>query len=401
MRALPPLSQEPEKRILPLAGRSKFPQAGTTVFTVMSQLAQQHGAVNLGQGFPDFDPDPRLLACVTRALHEGLNQYAPMAGLTVLRQAVADKIRAFGGRSYDPDTEITITAGATEALTSSLLALVHPGDAVLVFEPVYDSYIPAIELAGGQAVRVPLGPDFKPDWAAVNDALRPEIRGVVINSPHNPGASCWTASDFEHLRRLCRAQDWWIVSDEVYEHMVFDGQSHYSVAHCPELSQRAVLVSSFGKSLHVTGWKIAYTAAPHTLTREIRQVHQYNTFSVATPLQAAIADYLQAHGDLLRALPDFYQAKRDHFRAGLAQTPLRMLPCEATYFQVVDYSAVSDQPDVAFAHWLTTHIGVACIPMSAFHQRPTTAHQVRFCFAKQESTLDTALERLQRLKDCI
>jgi methionine aminotransferase len=378
--------------------RSKFPQAGTTVFSVMSQLAQQYAAVNLGQGFPDFAPDNRLLDNVGKAMSAGLNQYAPMTGLTDLRRAVSEKISAFGGLSYDPDHEITITAGATEALTSSILALVHPGDAVLVFEPVYDSYAPAIALAGGQTVRVRLDADFRPDWPAVQRALTPAVRGIIINTPHNPSATVWSSADFHALRLLCREHDWWVISDEVYEHMVFDEQAHRSVAHCPELMQRSVLVSSFGKSLHVTGWKIAYAAAPARMSHEIRLVHQYNTFSVATPLQAAIATYLGAHGEALRQLPGFYQRKRDHFRNGLKGLPLRVLPCEATYFQVVDYSALSESDDQAFSRWLTEHIGVACIPLSAFYETAPDMRCVRFCFAKQDATLDEALRRLQRLK---
>lgn len=389
---------EANAAIVPSRRASKFPDAGTTVFTVMSQLAQKTGAINLGQGFPDFEPDPRLLAAVSKALTSGFNQYAPMTGLPALREAIRRKITDFGGRSYDPETEITVTAGATEALTSAILALVHPGDSVLIFEPAYDSYAPAIELAGGQVVRVALDADFRPDWAVISAAWTPAIRGVIFNSPHNPGASVWSDADLQQLTALCKQHDVWVIADEVYEHMVFDGQMHRSVAHYPDLASRSVLVSSFGKSLHVTGWKIAYMAAPAELSRELRLVHQYNTFSVATPLQAGIADYLNENGNVLKELPDFYQKKRDFFRNGLGGLGLQLLPCAGTYFQVVDYSAISDLNDRDFAHWLTQTIGVACIPLSAFYASAPQARRVRFCFAKQEQTLETALERLQALR---
>ncbi len=392
------LSHTQQTHILTSGVRTKFPNATTTVFTLMSQLATQHGAINLGQGFPDFQPDPQLLAAVTQAMNDGINQYAPMTGLPSLRNIIAKKIRHFGGRQYDPNEEITVTAGATEALTSSLLALVHPGDEVIVFEPTYDSYIPAIELAGGKAVTLPLNAQYMPDWRQVSAVITQKTRGVVFNNPHNPCASVWSESDLDALGSLAARHGLWVLADEVYEHMVFDGKQHTSVANHPVLAECSVLVSSFGKSLHVTGWKIAYVAAPAVLSKEIRQVHQYNTFSVATPLQAGIARYLETSFEPLEQLPAFYQRKRDYFREALAQLPLRLLPCSGTYFQVADYRAISDLDDVTFSRWMTQKIGVTCIPMSAFNQGGKHSGQIRFCFAKQESTLLEAVNRLQALK---
>ena len=376
---------------------SRLPKVGTTIFTVMSALAQQHRAVNLGQGFPDFGCDPRLIDAVEAAMRAGLNQYPPMAGVPALREAVAAKIEALYGAHYDPGEEITITAGATEAILSAILAIVHPGDEVIVLEPCYDSYVPNIELAGGRAVPVPLVPgSFRPDFDRLAAAITPRTRALLVNTPHNPSGTAWTADEMERLAALLRPTDVIVIADEVYEHMVFDGLNHESVARHPELAARSLIVSSFGKTYHVTGWKVGYVAAPAPLTAELRKVHQFNVFTVNTPMQHGLATYMADAGRYL-GLPAFYQAKRDRFRAGLARTPLRLLPCEGSFFQCVDYSAVSELGEDAFCRWLTTTIGVAAIPLSAFYGDAFEQHIVRLCFAKKEETLDAALERLARL----
>ena len=376
---------------------SRLPAVGTTIFTVMSALAAEHRAVNLGQGFPDFDCDPALLQAVTSAMHEGLNQYPPMAGVPVLREAVAAKVEALYGRRYDPGQEITITAGATQAILTAVLCAVHPGDEVIVLEPCYDSYVPNIELAGAKVVRVPLTPrTFRPDFAALSAALTPRTRALILNSPHNPSATVWTREEMERLAALLAPTDVLLISDEVYEHMVYDGQPHVSAASIPALAERAFVVSSFGKTYHVTGWKVGYVVAPEALTAEFRKVHQFNVFTVNTPVQHGLARYMADPRPYLE-LPAFYQRKRDLFRAGLAGTRFRLLPCEGTYFQVADYRAMSDAPEAEFAQWLTSEIGVAAIPMSAFHETPVERHRVRFCFAKRDETLRDALARLARL----
>jgi len=380
-----------------LAGRSRLPAVGTTIFTVMSALAVKHGAINLGQGFPDFDCDPALVDAVAQAMRDGHNQYPPMIGVPALRQAVAAKIERQAGRRYDPDTEITITAGATQGILSAVLALVHPGDEVIVLEPCYDSYGPAIELAGGRIVRVGLVPGtWRPDFAALARALTPRTRLVIVNTPHNPSGTVWTPEERDRFAQLLRPTQALVLSDEVYEHMVFDGVAHASCAGLPELAERSIVVSSFGKTFHVTGWKVGYVAAPAALMREFRKVHQFNVFTVNTPMQHGLARFL-ADDSHWRSLAAFYEAKRDRFRDGLAATRLKLLPCEGTYFQCVDYAAISDQPDTAFAEWLTTDLGVAAIPMSAFYETAPEMRVVRFCFAKKEETLTAALERLHQL----
>jgi len=373
---------------------SRLPQVGTTIFTVMSALAQQHGAVNLGQGFPDFDCDPALVDAVAAAMREGHNQYPPMAGVPVLREAVADKIERLYGHRYDAGTEITITAGATQAILTTILALVHPGDEVIVLDPCYDSYEPNIVLAGARAVHVPLtARTFRPDFDAIRAALGPRTRALLVNTPHNPSASVWTAEDMRTLADVLSGTDVIVIADEVYEHMVFDGGQHESVSRHPELAERSVVVSSFGKTFHVTGWKVGYVAAPAALTAEFRKVHQFNVFTVNTPVQYGLARYLANPAPYLD-LPAFYQRKRDLFRDGLARTRLTLLPSQGTYFQVVDYSAVSDQPEEAFCRWLTTEVGVAAIPLSAFYADGRDQRLARFCFAKRDETLTTALARL-------
>ncbi|MGE5863724.1 MAG: pyridoxal phosphate-dependent aminotransferase [Rhizobacter sp.] len=376
---------------------SRLPQVGTTIFSVMSALAQQHGAVNLGQGFPDFDCDPALVDTVARAMRSGHNQYPPMPGVPALRQAVADKIERLYGMRYDPDAEITITAGATQAIITAILALVHPGDEVIVLDPCYDSYEPSIVLAGARAVHVPLHAEsFRPDFAALRAALTPRTRALIVNTPHNPSASVWTPGDMSELAALLRDTDVLVIADEVYEHMVFDGVTHESVSRHPDLAARSVVVSSFGKTFHVTGWKVGHVAAPAALTAEFRKVHQFNVFTVNTPVQHGLAEYLADPAPYL-GLAAFYQRKRDLFREGLAASRLRLLPSQGTYFQCVDYSAVSDLPEEAFCRWLTAEVGVAAIPLSAFYADRREQRLARFCFAKQDATLARALERLAAL----
>ena len=373
---------------------TRLPNVGTTIFTVMSALAQQHDAVNLGQGFPDFECDPALLDAVNHAMRSGQNQYPPMAGVPVLREAVADKIEAMYGRRYDPATEITITAGATQAILTIILAIVHAGDEVIVLDPCYDSYEPNIELAGGVAVHVPLTPlSFAPDFARIAAAVTPRTRAIIVNTPHNPSATVWSAAQMAQLAELLRGTDIIVIADEVYEHMVFDGQGHQSVARSPELAARSFVVSSFGKTYHVTGWKVGYVAAPAPLMAEFRKVHQFNVFTVNTPMQHGLASFMR-DASHHTGLPAFYQRKRDLFAAGLASTRLRPLQTQGSYFQCVDYSAVSDLPEEAFCRWLTQEVGVAAIPLSAFYQGGFEQQIVRFCFAKKDETLNLALARL-------
>ncbi|GAB3759883.1 pyridoxal phosphate-dependent aminotransferase [Ramlibacter monticola] len=370
---------------------------GTTIFTVMSALATERNAVNLGQGFPDFECDPKLTEAVTEAMRKGLNQYPPMTGITPLREAVAAKIEAVYGRRYDPVSEITITAGATQAIITAVLAIVKPGDEVIVLEPCYDSYVPNIELAGGKVVRVPLVPhSFRPDFAKIAAALTPRTRAILINSPHNPSGTVWTREEMLQLQDLLAPTDVFVISDEVYEHMVFDGQPHQSAARFPGLAARSIIVSSFGKTYHVTGWKVGYVAAPAPLSAEFRKVHQFNVFTVNTPMQFGLAAYMASPEPYLQ-LPAFYQRKRDLFRAGLANSRLKLLPSEGTYFQCVDIAEVSDLSEAEFCKWLTTEIGVAAIPLSAFYGDGFDQRVVRFCFAKKDETLRAALERLAKL----
>ena len=376
---------------------SRLPKVGTTIFTVMSSLATEHGAVNLGQGFPDFEGDPALLQAVSQAMTEGLNQYPPMAGVPALREVVAAKIEAMYGKRYDAGHEITITAGATQAILTAILAIVGPGDEVIVLEPNYDSYAPNIELAGGVVVRVPLlAGSFRPDFDRIAAAITPRTRAILVNSPHNPSATIWRTADFDQLAEILRPTEALLISDEVYEHMVFDGERHASASAHPELAARAFVVSSFGKTFHVTGWKIGTVAAPAPLSAEFRKVHQFNVFTVNTPMQHGLARYLANPAPYLD-LPAFYQRKRDLFREGLAGTRFQLLPSEGSYFQVVDYSAISALGEADFCRWLTSEIGVAAIPLSAFYADGRNQGLVRFCFSKQDATLRSALQRLARL----
>ncbi|QDD65335.1 pyridoxal phosphate-dependent aminotransferase [Herbaspirillum seropedicae] len=378
---------------------TKLPKVGTTIFTVMSALASEKGAVNLGQGFPDFHCDPALVAAVTQAMQEGLNQYPPMAGVPVLREAIAEKVEKLYGHRYDPVSEITVTAGATQGILTSVLCAVHPGDEVIVIEPVYDCYVPAIELAGGVPVFVQMevgAQGYSIPWDKVKAAVTPKTRMIMVNTPHNPTGSVMRAADVAALADIVRGTDILILSDEVYEHMVYDGQPHESLARHPELAERSFINSSFGKTYHVTGWKVGYVAAPAALTAEFRKVHQFNVFTVNTPVQYGLAAYMKDPAPYLD-LPAFYQHKRDLFRAGLANTRFELLPSQGTYFQCVKYGAISALPEAEFCKWLTSEIGVAAIPVSAFYNTPRESGIVRFCFAKKDETLQLALERLAKL----
>jgi len=377
---------------------SKLPRVGTTIFTVMSRLANECGAINLSQGFPDFDPPARLVDLVAMHMRSGHNQYAPMAGWPALCEAIAGKVRDLHGRAVSATEEVTVTSGGTEALFCAIQAVVRPGDEVILLEPAYDSYQPAVELAGGFAVRVPLqSPSFSVDWDRVAAAITSRTRLLIVNSPHNPSGAVWSRDDIDALERILARTGAFVLSDEVYEHMVFDGRAHASVLGRDSLAARSFVVSSFGKTYHATGWKVGYCVAPAALSAEFRKVHQFVQFAVATPIQAGIADYLVECPAHHLELPAFYQDKRDHFCRLLAQTPLRFEPSAGTYFQLADFSAVSDLSDVDFAQWLTRQVGVAAIPVSVFSTHASTARVVRFCFAKNESTLEAAGRRLRRL----
>jgi methionine transaminase len=378
---------------------TKLPRVGTTIFTVMSQLAAEHRAVNLGQGFPDFAVPERLVAELDRAMRDGHNQYAPMTGIPTLRQAIATKTERVYGVRPDADAEITVTSGATEAIFNAVHAVVRAGEEVIVLDPCYDCYEPAIDLAGAKAVHVPLDPrTFAPDWQRVRDAITPKTRMLMINSPHNPSGAMLGADDMAAIAELLRDTGIVLLSDEVYEHIVFDGARHESVLRYPELRERAFVVSSFGKTYHCTGWKVGYCIAPPALTVEFRKVHQYNTFCTFAPAQHAFAAMIEQEPEHYEQLGAFYQDKRDHFRAQLLATKLKPLPVPGGYFQLVDYSAVSDLEDLGFCRWLTTEKGVAAIPLSPFYETPPPGQRLaRLCFAKNQATLDAAIERLQEL----
>ena len=388
---------------------SRLPNVGTTVFTVMSALATEHKAINLGQGFPDFPCDRKLIASVNEAMLADHNQYPPMIGVAELRNGICQKIQNLYGHHYDPDSEITITGGGTQGVLTTILACVSPGDEVVIIEPAFDCYRPAIELAGGKTIAVSLQvtrdangqvASYEIPWDALAKAINPKTRLLIINSPHNPTGMVWQKTDLDRLAQLVKNTSVLILSDEVYEHMVYDGAVHYSVASHPELAARSFLISSFGKTYHVTGWKVGYLAAPSALSKEFRKVHQFNVFTVNTPMQYGLASYLADAAHYLN-LPAFYQAKRDFFGAGLAKTRFKLLPTPGTYFQCADYSALNIPEaklnEADFCKWLTTKVGVAAIPVSAFYDQPTESGVIRFCFAKQEQTLATALQRLQSL----
>ncbi len=378
---------------------SKLPQVGTTIFTLMSQLAAQHGAVNLGQGFPDFDVPQPLQDALVRAMRDGHNQYAPMTGIAPLRQQIARKIAALYGATPDPDSDVTVTSGATEALFAAIHAVVRAGDEVIVLDPCYDSYDPAIALAGARAVHVPLrADDFSVDWDRVRDAISPRTRMLIVNSPHNPSGAVFSDTDLDALTGLLDGTGIVLLSDEVYEHIVFDGAPHQSVLRRPALAARSFVVSSFGKTYHCTGWKLGYCVAPPALSAEFRKVHQYLTFCSFNPAQWALAHMLEHHPEHHLELPAFYQAKRERFRALLADTRFGLRPVPGGYFQLADYSAISDLDDVAFCRWLTIEHGVTGIPLSPFYAEPPAGQRlIRFCFAKNDSTQQAAAERLRRL----
>lgn len=384
--------------------RSKLPDVGTTIFTVMSRLAVEHNAINLGQGFPDFDPDPRLCELVSHAMSAGHNQYPYMPGVAPLRQAITDKTRALYGHVYDPETEITVTSGATEALMATVLAAVNSGDQVVVIEPCYDSYLPAIRLAGGTAVPVPLRPPseadpyYRIDWQRVRDAITSKTRLLMLNFPHNPTGAVLDDIDLDALESIVRDTGVLLLSDEVYEHIVFDGKPHASLARRPLLAEHAFVISSFGKTYHTTGWKIGYCCAPRQLSAELRKVHQFMVFTVSSPMQFALAEFMR-DPEPYKKLPAFYQQKRDRLAQGLAQTRFRPLPSPGTFFMLADYRNISRQSEADFARSLTLDHGVAVIPISAFYQHPeapaSNHHLVRFCFAKKNTTLDEAMARLR------
>ena len=376
---------------------SKLPAVGTTIFTVMSKLAADVGAINLSQGFPDFDCDPALVDAVTRHMRDSRNQYAPMQGVLALRQAIAAKYETFHGRRYDPETEVTVTSGGTEAIFNAVVSCVHAGDEVIVLEPCYDSYVPAIQLSGGIPVSIPLQlPDYRVDWDAVRRAVTARTRLIMLNSPHNPTGAILSPADIAELSAIVSGTRILVLSDEVYEHIIFDSAQHESMARHPQLAERSFIIGSFGKTYHVTGWKVGYAVAPAALSAEFRKVHQFVTFATNTPVQHALADVL-ATQEGLRELAPFYQAKRDLFLRLMEGSRFRPLPCRGSYFQLMDYSGVSDEPDDEFAVRLTREHGVASIPTSPFLLTSAAPHVVRFCFAKKDATLEAAAARLRQV----
>ena len=373
---------------------SKLPQVGTTIFTVMSALANEFGAVNLSQGFPDYDTSPELIELVNRAMKNGFNQYAPMAGYMPLREEISRKTEKLYGAYYNPDTEITITAGGTQAIFTAIATVIQPNDEVIIFEPAFDCYAPAIKVAGGIVKTLELEPpDYSINWEMVRRLTNSRTKMIILNSPHNPTATILHQKDIEELSAIVRDQDILILSDEVYEHLIYDGQIHQSMARYPELLQRSFIVASFGKPFHATGWKVGYCMAPAALMNEFRKVHQFLVFCVNAPMQVAIAEYLKKEESYL-GLSQFFQQKRDYFREGLKTTRFEILPCSGSYFQSVTYSKITDEKDADFAIRLTKETGVASIPVSAFYNMGTDYGVLRFCFAKRQETLDKAVDRL-------
>ncbi len=378
---------------------SKLPNTGTTIFSVMTALANKHGAINLSQGFPDFDCDQALKSLVTKYMRKGKNQYAPMPGVRELRQVIAKKMQKSYGMELDPDAEITVTAGATEALFSAITALVRPDDEVILIEPAYDCYRPAVEVNSGIAVTYELqAPDYKVNWKLLERLISWRTRLIVVNTPHNPTGKVLRQADWQQLQKIAEDRDILVLSDEAYEHLTFDGLQHQSMLRFPEVYKRGLAVFSFGKTIHATGWKLGCCIAPPQLTREFRKVHQYNVFSVATPMQYALADFF-ADEENYTHLPAFFQEKRDFFLRQMEGVPLKPLRSEGTYFQLFDYSGFSGMRDLDFAKWLTTEAGVAAIPVSAFYASGRDEKVVRFCFAKREQTLKKAAEKLHKLDD--
>ena len=382
----------------PFPIRSKLPATGTSIFSVMSALAQSHGAVNLGQGFPDYAIDPQLIDLVAAAMRAGHNQYPLSPGVMSLREAIATKVQRLYGRSYDPGNEITVTTGATQGIFTTIQALAHAGDEVIVFEPAYDSYIPAIRLAGATPVPLPLMvPGYDIDWDAVRRAISPRTRMILVNTPNNPGTGILSADDLRQFAEVTRGTDIVIVSDEVYEHMVYDSARHESLARHDELAARSVVIGSFGKTFHATGWKVGYALAPPEITAEIRRVHQFTVFTVNSAVQHGLAEFLRDPARY-EGLPAFFTAKRDLLRTALANTPLELLPCRGSYFQLATYARISREPAAEFAQRLVREYGVATIPLSAFYQDGTDHRVIRFCFAKRDETLLAAAERLRKLR---
>ncbi|MCX2449800.1 methionine aminotransferase [Pedobacter sp. PLR] len=380
-----------------IATQSKLPGTGTNIFSVMSKLAEEHQAINLSQGFPDYNCDPKLIEYVADAMRQGFNQYAPMTGLPTLREVIAEKMSLLYGANYNPETEINITAGGTQAIFTALSAYIHPGDEVIIFEPAYDAYAPTIKLLGGLVKPYELAPpNYEIDWEMVKKLFSANTKMIILNSPQNPTGCVLSEKDIKALIKLTKNTDIMILSDEVYEHIIFDGKQHHSVALYPELRERSFIVASFGKLLHTTGWKLGYCLAPEQLMKEFRKVHQFNVFSVNTPMQVGIARYLKDPQSYL-GLSAFFQQKRDLFRNLLAETKFKLLPCDGSYFQCVSYEHLSDEKDVAMAERLIKEYGVASIPVSAFYIRNTDHHVLRFCFAKKQETLEKAVERLVKL----
>ncbi len=381
---------------------SKLPNVGTTIFTVMSQLAGECKAINLAQGFPSFEPPSELLERISYHLNNGANQYAPMPGVASLREAIAMKTKRLQGRQLDADTEITISTGATEGLFSTIQAVVRPGDEVIVFDPAYDSYEPAVSLAGGITKHVPLGIagngfDFQINWQRLNDTMSPRTRLIICNFPHNPTGALLSSADLDRLASVVRDSNAFLLSDEVYEHIIFDGEQHHSLLSHDELWERSFVVSSFGKTFHATGWKVGYCIAPANLTAEFRRVHQFTTFTVITPIQHALADYLQSGPEFPQQLSAFYEQKRNHFCNLLEGSRFRLRPAQSSFFQILDYSDISDELDEVVAKRWTRDIGVASIPISVFCEEPFTGQRLRFCFAKDDDTLAQAVEKLRSL----
>ncbi len=376
---------------------SKLPQVGTTIFTVMSSLAQQYGAINLSQGFPNFNPSERLQRLVYEHMQRGANQYAPMPGLPLLRERIAEKMERLYGRTLDPETEITVTAGGTQAIFCAIAAFVHPGDEVILLEPCYDSYRPSVETVNGIPIPIALSaPDFRIDWEALRRRISKRTRMICINTPNNPTGTLLRETDMVMLTKLLKDTDILVMSDEVYEHILFDGELHASALRYPELYERSLCIYSFGKTYHNTGWKTGYCIAPPELTREFRKVHQFNVFSANHPIQAAFADFMSDPSEYAD-LAAFYQDKRDRFQQAMAQTRFKPIPCSGTYFQLYDYADISHESDFAFCQRLVKEYGVAAIPVSSFFSHPNDDKLVRFCFAKTDDVLEQAAERLSRV----
>lgn len=376
---------------------SKLPTVGISIFSVMSDLAREYGAINLSQGFPDFQCDPLLLEMVAKYMRDGLNQYAPSIGIPQLREQISKMVLELYGNTYDADQEITITSGATEALYCAISAVVNEGDEVILFEPAYDSYVPVIELNGGRPVFVSLeAPDYKVNWENLKKRINSRTRVIMLNSPHNPTGVILSDQDMLELQKIVKSNNIFVISDEVYEHIIFDGADHQSVARYPELATQSFVISSFGKTFHTTGWKVGYCLAPEALSKEFRKIHQFVTFSTSTPFQYAIAEYMEDR-QRITGLKDFYQAKRDFFQSAIAGSKFKILPCLGTYFQLLDYSEISDMPDMEFAEWLTREHKLAAIPLSPFFQRSNNDRILRFCFAKEDHTLEAAAKILNQL----